>query len=130
MRNDGYFVMDGICHDVDILSITRNFNILDTEKAGRAMGSGHMWRDIIGTFYNYTIEIDTARLNRIAYDSFYEALTAPVESHRIKALYGQSVIEFDAYVTSGSDTVRVSKNGNRWSGLSIEVVAMDPFRRP
>lgn len=109
--------------------IQRNFSVVDTDNAGRNM-QGKMIRDIVGTYYNYTIAFDTKYLNFKEYDDLFQTLSAPQDSHTIIVPYGQETLTFEAYVTSGGDTLtRAGKDGNRWSGLSINFVAMEPQRR-
>lgn len=110
--------------------IKRSFSVADSDKAGRVL-TGRMMRDIIGTFYNYTIDIDTNKLSKSEYDEFYEIISAPVDYHKIKVPYAQSFLEFDAYITEGQDTLKISNsNGNIWTGLSLNFVAMEPKRLP
>lgn len=110
--------------------IKRSFSVADSDKAGRVL-TGRMMRDIIGTFYNYTIDIDTNKLSKQEYDEFYEIISAPVDYHKIKLPYAQSMLEFDAYVTDGEDVLKVSNtSGNIWTGLSLNFVAMEPLRTP
>lgn len=109
--------------------IKRSFAVTDTDKAGRVL-TGAMQRDIIGTFYNYTIQFETRNLSPDEYDDLYRILSAPVDSHNITVPYGQTVLNFNAYVTGGEDTLnRIRKNTNDWSGLSINFIAMEPQRR-
>lgn len=122
--------VDGREYDVDVRSITRKFQVLDGSEANRTL-SGNMIRDIIGTFYNYSMEIETERLNRVEYDDLYEKLSAPVDSHQVVVPYGQSTYAGDFYITSGEDVVKDESGGGRtWSGLVIEFVTMTPLRRP
>lgn len=121
--------VDGVNYNVYDTKITRDFQILDGENAGRLM-NGKMERDIIGTYYNYTWEIEADDLE--IYDSLYEVLSAPVDSHTITVPYGKSeTITFEAYVSSGKDELGVNYEGNNyWKGLSIQFIAMEPKRRP
>lgn len=94
-----------------------------------------MHRDIIGTFYNYTLKIDPERSNPADYDTFYEIISSPTESHELEFPYGQETLSFSAYVTSGEDGLRINQKApdgqkNRWSGLSVTFTAMEPQRRP
>lgn len=123
-------ILDGREFDVDVRSIKRKFQVMDGSKATRTL-NGNMIRDIIGTFYNYTMEIETEGLSREEYDALYEALSAPVESHRVSVPYGQDTWEGDFYVTAGEDDVKAQdSSGRTWSGLSVEFVALSPSRRP
>ena len=123
--------IDGKSYNISIpeKGIKRNFEILDTDKAGRLV-NGDMQRDIIGTFYNYSVEFKTNNLTRKEYDDFYEVISAPVEYHTIIVPYGQSTLEYKAYVTNGQDILeRIDKNGNKWSGITVNFIATSPKRR-
>lgn len=131
MRQD-LVSIDGIYYNIFIPEdgIKRSFSISDTDKAGRVL-TGDMVRDVVGTYYNYTIEFNTNFLSTEDYDELYERLSAPVDSHKIIVPYGQTRLEFDAYMTSGEDTLHTVRGGkNKWTGLSINFIAMKPKRRP
>lgn len=123
------FSIDGRYYNVLIpeKGIKRSFSVTDSDKAGRVL-TGRMQRDIIGTFYNYTVQLDTNKLSESEYDELYEVLSAPVDYHQITVPYGQSTLMFDAYVTSGDDTLNMARNSKQWSGLSINFIAMEPQR--
>lgn len=121
--------IDNVEYNVYDSKITRSFQVLDGENAGRLM-NGKMERDIIGTYYNYTWELDAD--NEEVYDSLYEVLSAPVDSHIIEVPYGRNQRKvFEAYVTSGQDELYYSDGTNyHWTGLSIQFIAMEPNRVP
>ena len=123
--------IDGIYYNVRIPEngIKRSFSIADTDNAGRLL-DGTMVRDIVGTYYNYTVQFDTQLLSYEEYDRLYDQLSAPCEYHTITVPYGQDRITFHAYVTSGNDTLRTVKGGNKWTGLSINFIAMAPYHTP
>lgn len=125
------FTVDGIEYKhIHVVSVKRSFSVLDGENAGRTM-DGAMQRDIIGTYYNYSMEIDPDGSTPDEYNSLYEVLSAPQNSHSISFPYGNSVLTFDAYISNGEDELWDSVNGeNRWDNLSINFVAMNPQRRP
>ena len=90
-----------------------------------------MVRDIIGTYYNYKILFETKYLSTDEYDNLYAKLSAPVDYHMITVPYGQETLTFQAYITSGSDTLRkVRGNKNDWTGLSVDFIAISPQRTP
>ena len=128
-----YLTVDGREYkDIHIVPpIKRSFQILDGENAGRLATSGKMVRDIIGTFYNYSITINKDKSNVAEYDEFYEAISAPVNSHEIIVPYAQETMTFDAYVTNGTDELTlIDDNGNKWNALQINFIAMNPKRTP
>ena len=126
------FTLDGVAYKVRIPEngIKRSGQILDGENAGRGQ-SGVMVRDVIGTYFNYTIELDTSVLDVAEYDRLYEAITSPVDSHTLKIPYAQTTLTFQAYITKAEDTLRSMTGGvNHWTGLTMSFVAMEPQRTP
>lgn len=123
--------LDGKAYpNLHVVSLKRSFSVLDGDNAGRVM-TGAMKRDIIGTYYNYSMEIAPVSSDLAEYDEFYEAISAPVDSHVLTVPYAQTTVTFDAYVANGEDEL-VSKNDNRseWQNLSVNFVAMKPKRTP
>ena len=128
------FTIDGLNLRLWVTELKRSFAVTDTENSGRVQ-SYRMHRDIIGTFYNYTLKSDPERSNPADYDTFYEIISSPTESHELEFPYGQETLSFSAYVTSGEDGLRINQKApdgqkNRWSGLSVTFTAMEPQRRP
>ena len=127
------------CFKVDGIEFTkaivdkpkRSFQILDGENAGRQILTAKMERDVLGTFYNYSMNIDSRFMSKEEYDTLYELLSSPVDSHTIEVPYGQDTLVFEAYVTNGTDElIRIRGNSNNWANLSINFIAMEPQRRP
>lgn len=132
-NGNGVFTIDGVSLRLWVTSLKRKFEVLDTQNSGRVQ-SFRMYRDIGGTFYNYTLEIDPDKSNRADYDTFYEIVSSPVESHIMVFPYAQKTLEFEAYVTNGEDNLKIREEGgkqvNKWGGLSLNFIAMEPQRRP
>ncbi len=123
--------LDGKAYpNLHVVSLKRSFSVLDGDNAGRVM-TGAMTRDIIGTYYNYSMEIDPVSSDLSEYDEFYEAISAPVDSHVLTVPYAQGTATFDAYVANGEDEL-ASKYGSRneWQNLTINFIAMKPKRTP
>jgi len=127
MTGNGVFTIDGMDFRVFVISLERSFAVTDNENSGRVQ-SARMYRDIVGTFYNYKMEIEPHKNYRADYDSFYQIITSPTESHRLIFPYGQTTLEFEAYVTNGTDNLK-KRIENEWSGLTVNFVAMEPQRR-
>jgi len=124
------FTLDGKEYtNIHVTELKRSFSVLDGKNTGRVM-TGDMTRDIIGTFYNYTMGLDQYMTDPEEYDELYEILSAPAASHDLAVPYGQSVLSFKAYVTGGEDSLYAAGDINEWSGLSVNFVAMSPQRRP
>ena len=121
--------INGVEYDVYDTKLTRSFQVLDGENVGRLM-NGKMERDIIGTYYNYNWELSPKDYQQ--YDELYELLSAPKDSYMIEVPYGRNGRKtFEAYVTSGEDSLIHDENGNYyWEGLAIQFIAMNPARVP
>lgn len=126
---ESIFSIDGVELRVNVIKLERGFSVTDTENSGRTQDFS-MHRDVAGTFYNYTLEVEPESEHRADYDTFYNIISAPVESHQMIFPYGQETLEFKAYVTQGKDSLKRIDGKNLWSGLSVYFVAMAPQRRP
>lgn len=125
------FSVDGVEYPgVNVISLERTFAVMDGENAGRTM-DGAMRRDIIGTYYNYNMELTSDYSDLSEYDKLYEALSAPVDSHAIVVPYAQETLEFQAYIANGTDNLLHKRPAfNKWNNLTVNFVAMKPQRRP
>ena len=126
------FRLDGREDNVNVLELKRKFAVTDTENSGRTTDYA-MHRDIIGTFYNYTMKVAPKGLDMASYNQFYDAISNPsFASHDITVPYGNETMTFKAYVTQGEDDLAIRNNKNYWGlgdGLSINFIAMEPQRR-
>lgn len=124
------FKIDGKEYIGIVTKLTRNFEVADGENAGRTL-DGNMHRDLIGTYYNYTINITTDRMNQSEYNEMYQTISAPVASHIMIVPYGNEILTFRAYITQGSDELirRYSQTDRYWGNLSFDFIAMSPQRR-
>lgn len=122
-----YFSVDGVEYPgLIITELSRSFSVLDGPNAGRSM-NGNMIRDVIGTYYNYKMEVE--HTDDEEYDRFYEVISSPTDSHVLVVPYAQSVLQFRAYITGGEDAVEVITNGKtKWGPISLSFVAMKPER--
>lgn len=125
------FKVDGVEYNVFVPSggIKRSGKVLDGDKAGRVQ-TGRMERDIIGTYYNYAMQIDASRLDVASYDALYQVLSAPVDYHNIVVPYGQGTLSFRAYVANVDDElISIDGSRKRWGNLSFNFIAMEPQRK-
>lgn len=125
------FTIDNVAYPkIHVVKLTRKFSILDGPLAGRNV-QGEMIRDVIGTFYNYSLELACTNLTQAEYHEFYEIISSPQDSHVLEVPYGQTTLTFDAYITSGEDELKyMSETENIWRGITCEFIAMKPKRRP
>lgn len=125
-------ILDGTSYSLFVRyeTLGRSFHLDDGDNANYML-SGLYQRDLIGTYYDYTMEVEPDPKHPEDYDSFFDAITAPVPSHTITLPYGQSTITYDAMVTSGSDLYRgVVAGKSRWGGLQVQFTAQKPQKEP
>lgn len=98
--------------------------------AGKLL-SGDRERDLVGTYYSHSLEVEPDPRYPGDYDAFYEDITAPVPSHTVTMPHGQGTMTYEAMVSAaehGSNGVLAGVR--RWNGLSVSFVAKRPQRRP
>lgn len=125
-------VMDGVTYRLRVRyeTLGRSFRIEDGDNAGNML-SGLYKRDLLGTYYDYAMEVEPDPAAPQDYDSFYDAISAPVPNHSITLPYGQTTITYDAMVTEGSDLYRGRLAGReRWGGLQVQFTAQKPQKEP
>lgn len=125
-------VMDGITYRVRVIydSMARAFSLLEGPNAGDML-SGRHERDLLGTRYGYSMQVEPDPAHPEDYDAFYDAVSAPVDSHQITLPYGQSTISYEAMIESGQDTYAGILGGKqRWKGLQINYRPIEPQRTP
>lgn len=124
------FFMDGIAYNVNVMNLTRKFSVMDTDKSGRTQ-DGNMYRDVIGTFFNYSMTIQEKDGDRKALDDFWEAISKPKVSHNCEFPYGQKTLKQKMYVTSGDQNLqRMEPGKNHWGEIKVSFIAMDPGVTP
>ena len=126
---DYIFTIDGVGYNVGVVSIHRTANIKDGPNADTAL-SGKRWRDVQGTFYDYTMEVSADGMSREDYDAMYEVLSAPVDSHVLVAPYGQTTISFTACIEVVEDDVLYMDDGTVWGNLTVNLYAQEAKRKP
>ena len=124
--------MDGTTYRVRIVYYTliRSFELLEGVNAGEML-SGRHERDLLGTGYTYQMQVEPDPRYPTDYDAFFEAISAPVDSHTIIMPYGQTNITYEAMVESGQDTYRGIVGGRtKWRGLTVQYRYIEPQRVP
>lgn len=124
------FLLDGTAYNVRVKKLTRKFSVLDTNKTGRTQ-DGSMYRDVIGTFYNYSMTVEQYEKDKESMDAFWEAISQPDKSHVCVFPYGQATLTQRMYITSGEqDLLCRSSEGTLWGEMSLSFIAMSPRVTP
>lgn len=122
--------LDGVFYDVNVApaSVERAFALVEGNNGGATL-TGRTIRDVLGSKYDFKLQFEPNPHAQADYDSFYEAITAPVESHIVELPYAQGVISFEAAVVSGTDEYFGLVNGfHYWGHLTVEFNAVQPQR--
>lgn len=125
-------VMDGVTYRVRVVydSMERAFSLLEGPNAGDML-SGRHERDLLGTRYGYAMQVEPDPAHPEDYDAFFQAISAPVDSHEITLPYGQTTITYEAMIESGRDTYAGILGGKkRWKGLQVNYKPIEPQRTP
>lgn len=124
--------MDGTLYRVRVVynTMERSFSLQSGVNEGYML-SGYHERDLIGTSYSYQMAIEPDPRHPEDYDTFYQAVSATVDSHTVTMPYGQGTITFEAEIQDGTDTsAGVVAGVRRWHGLKLTFAPVAPQRRP
>lgn len=126
MATSKWLQIDGVEYKVGLVApMKRKGDVLDL--TANRTEDGVLHREVIGTFYNYTLNI-IAPNDQELYEALWWVLTAPVASHMVQLPYQETA--FEGYFGSCQDDVKfVDKNG-KWigNGISCNLVATRPSR--
>lgn len=117
--------IDNNTYDVGIIKITRKAT-QNMESLGTTLDLRKHY-DIRGTYYDYEVEVATYKMDVASYDSLYEVLTTPQESHIVTLPYGQTTLTFEARVSIANDVlIKSFNNFKKWGTLKITFEALTP----
>nr|DAG72226.1 MAG TPA: hypothetical protein [Caudoviricetes sp.] len=117
---------------VRILAIKENFNILDTDNAGRVIEKGKMTLDRIGTFYGHNVTFGKWSMDKDArddYDNLFNFLAYPRnDGIAVELVHNQTVINYMAYTSTGEREIAwIDQNNNivNWKNFSCNFIPME-----
>ena len=113
---------------VPVGGMQRSFSVYSSRQ--EQMIRGDRVYNVVGTFYGYSVTVDTSYASEEEYDELFELISSPEEWHEFEFPYGQSVLSFRGHVESGGDTLYKRQGGRScWGDLQFSVVATKPQRR-
>lgn len=124
------FKIDGKSYNVyvPVGGMQRNFEVYASRRE-QLINGGRVF-DVIGTFYSYSVVVDTSNATEAEYDELFDIISSPEEWHEFEFPYGQTVLTFRGHIDSGGDTMYKRQGGrNSWGDLQFAVVATKPQRR-
>lgn len=125
MPTSKYLIVDDTTYPVGIVDLQRKGDILDL--AANRTEDGVLHREVIGTYYNYTLNI-IAPSDPALYEALWWKLTEPVASHQVKLPYQPEA--FEGYFSSCKDNVKLIDSSGRFigKGISCNLTATRPSR--
>ena len=121
-------IMDGITYDVRVVygSLQRSFALIEGTNAGTSLSHASI-RDLVGTAYTYSLQVEPNPTNVAAYDAFFAAISAPIDAHTVTFPYGQTVLTYRAKITGGADVYRGKLAGlERFENLTLTFEPLEP----
>lgn len=120
------FLMDGVSYNVQVMSLKRSFEIKESI-AAKYTQSGDIYRDLVGTYYNYTITVRERNSDREALDAFWNAISKPIASHDCVFPYNQETLSQKMYIKTGTqDISRLYEDGATWKDITVQFIAKEP----
>lgn len=117
--------INGNTFKVGIVKIERKTRIEKENKGTTLDGKTHY--EVIGTYFDYIITINTKAINIQEYDRLFEVITAPLESQVVTVPYNQSEITFNANISVGNTSLLSNfLNFKRWGELKITCQSIEP----
>lgn len=124
--------MDGRTYRVRVIhaSIEETARLEEGVNAGDMLSYRHE-RDLAGTFYGHSMLVEPDPRYPEEYDAFFDAISAPVDSHIVTMPHGQGTVTYEAMVSEARHVSRGVVGGiRRWSGLSVSFSSIRPVRTP
>ena len=120
------FIIDGVSYNVQVMSLTRSFEVKDAIRASETQG-GSIYRNPVGTYYSYSMTVREKDGDRESFDAFWEAISRPVASHVCVFPYNQTMLTQRMYITSGSQPIgRLYEGGAQWQDITVQFIAQAP----
>lgn len=125
------FKIDGKSYNVfvPVGGLQRNFAVYSSQS--ETLVNGKREYDVIGTYIEYTVTVDTSYATEEEYDELFEIISSPTAEHQFEFPYGQKHLTFTGHVESGGDTLYTKRNYglSGWGDLSFTVTATEPQRK-
>lgn len=111
-------------------TLTESAELVEGINEGKML-SGRHERDLEGTFYSHSLDVDPDPRFPEDYDQLFDDLSAPVPSHIITMPHGQGTITYEAEVSMVQRRSRgVLAGVRRWSGITVSFSSIRPVRTP
>lgn len=125
-----FLTIDSVTYNIPLKPIRRKAELLF--KYAERTEDGILHTQVIGTYFNYDLELGDSVYDLDEYILLWQKLTEPVESHTITIPDEDGVHTFDCYFANINDReVKATNAGaRRFKDLSFSVIATSPARTP
>ena len=121
------FSIDGVEYNVKC-SIERRAEIKESSISGMLL-NGHIFRDVLGTYFSYEIRLTMPLKNRTRYADMITQLTEPVDGHAFVLPYNNRTFQLTGKVDDLEDVwVKLPSGYKYWDGLRFSIEANGPTR--
>lgn len=111
-------------------TLTESAELVEGINEGKMLSKRHE-RDLEGTFYSHSLEVEPDPRHPEDYDQLFDDLSAPVPSHVITMPHGQGTVTYEAEVSGVQRFSRgVMAGVRRWSGITASFSSIRPVRTP
>lgn len=120
--------IDSINYDLPYRTVRRKADML--YKYAERTEDGTLHSELIGVYYNYTLEVGMSINNVSDYAALWVKLTEPVESHTITLPNESGGLSFSCYFANITDEVAKDRSTTYFKSLTFDVIATSPARTP
>lgn len=121
-------VIDSITYNIPYRTIRRKADML--YKFAERSEDGRLHSELIGVYFNFSLEFGMSSNNATAYTNLWLKLTEPVTSHTVSLPNEGAGITFSAYFSNIRDEIIKETSPNRFRDLTVDVIAISPARTP
>ena len=114
--------IDGITYNAEWVSdsFKRKAEILNGENSGRLQGTGEMFLEYVGTFFNFSGQIvRNSACSDKEWNNLFIALSNPKNDHSVIVPFGEGTMTTTIYVASLEQALRrITRDGkNKWANV-------------
>ena len=123
-------IIDGVTYSIPYKTIKRKADKL--YKFADRTEDGKLHSELIGVFYNFSLEMGMSANNIAEYAALWVEITAPVESYTVSLPNETGSLTFEAYFANIQDEVVKAKIDGTvyFRNLTFDVIAISPARTP
>lgn len=114
--------IDGISYNVNwVQGLQQSADILNGEGTGRLQGTGEMYLEYVGTFFNHKgTLVKDSKCTEEEWDNLFRVLANPINDHTVSFPFGANQeLTQEIYISSIVRTLKLIKetNKNKWANV-------------